>query len=151
MSKRLTEDEIFRNMMNTVRNFRYNGDKYLKEQYEGDFNKSQDEVVSEEKYPGVKNQIIDPLLQKIPNVKLEDDSLTINREKSTIMLDGAIPSLSNLKFAITTDISNTEPLHISVENLNVSGDGITALTALYAFAKTFYNEWSINKVKETFK
>ena len=148
---RLTEDAIFKNMMNTMRNFRYNGNNYLKEEYEGDFNNSQEEVISEEKYPGVKNQIIDPLLQKIPNVKLENDSLIFNKEKSTIMLDGTIPSLSNLKFAITTDISNTEPLHISVENLNVSDDGITALTALYAFAKTFYNEWSINKVKETFK
>ena len=149
--QKINENAICRHMIDTMRKINYNRNRQLFEQYEGNFNKAQEEVVSEEKYPGVKNQIIDPLLQKIPNVKLEDNSLIVNKQKSTIMLDGAIPSLSNLKFAITTDISNTEPLHISVENLNVSDDGITALTALYAFAKTFYNEWSINKVKETFK
>jgi len=148
---KIREDDICRNMLNTIREMNININKRLIEEYEGNFNKTQEHVVNEESYPGIKNQIIEPLLQKIPNVKMEGDSLVVNKEKSTITLDGVIPSLSNLKFAITTDISNTEPLHISVENLNVSEDGITALTALYAFAKTLYNEWSINKVKETFR
>jgi len=145
------EDIIFKRMFETIRNLKSESSKRLMEEYEGDYNESQEDVVSEEKYPGVKGQIIDPLLQKIPNVKIEDDGLTINKENSTITLEGTIPSLSNLKFIVITDTSNTEPLHVSVENLNLSEDGLTSLTALYAFAKTFYNEWSINKVKETFK
>ena len=147
----MSEDTIFKNMMNTMREMRMNMNKRLMEEYEGNFNNTQTEVVNDENYPGIKSQIIEPLLQKIPNVKLEDDGLNVNKEKSTITLDGIIPSLSGLKFAITTDISNTEPLHISVEDLNLSGEGINALTALYAFAKTLYTEWSVNKVKETFK
>ena len=143
------EDIIFKRMMNTMREYRYNG--RLTEEYEGDYEKSQEEVVTEEKYPGIKGQIVDPLLQKIPNIRLDDNALIVNKEKSTISLEGMIPSLSNLKFIIITDISNTEPLHITVENLNVSEDGLTSLTALYAFAKTLYTEWSISKVKETFK
>ena len=147
---KLNDDDILRSMMNTMRDFRYNS-RRLTEEYEGDFDKTQIEVVNDEKYPGIKNQIIDPLLQKIPNVKLENDSLSVDKGKSTITLNGIIPSLSGLKFAITTDISNTEPLHVSVEDLNLSGEGLNALTALYAFAKTLYNEWSVNKVKETFR
>jgi len=147
----MNEDIILKKMLNTIRELRFNPNKRLVEEYEGDYNNAQEEVVTDEKYPDIKNQIIEPLLQKIPNVKLDDDSLVVNKEKSTIMLDGVIPSLSGLKFAITTDISNTEPLHISVENLNVSEEGLTSLTALYGFAKTLYAEWSINKVKETFR
>jgi hypothetical protein len=145
------EDIITKRMLNTIRQVKSDRAKRLMEEYEGDYNESSEEVVSEEKYPGIRGQIIDPLLQKIPNVKLEDDGLTVNKENSTITLEGVIPSLSNLKFIVITDTSNTEPLHVSVENLNLSEDGLTSLTALYAFAKTFYNEWSINKVKETFK
>jgi hypothetical protein len=147
----MNEDTIFRNMFNTMRDMRVAHNKRLVEEYEGNYNQTETEVVTEEKYPGIKNQIIDPLLQKIPNVKLEDNSLNVNKIKSTITLNGIIPSLSGLKFAITTDISNTEPLHVSVEDLNLSGEGLNSLTALYAFAKTLYNEWSVNKVKETFK
>jgi len=148
---RIREEDVFRGMINTIRDINVKNSKRLMEEYEGDYNATQEVVVNEQNYPGVKNQIIDPLLQKIPNVKMEEDGLVVNKEKSTITLDGVIPSLSNLKFGITTDISNTEPLHISVENFNVSEDGLTALTALHAFAKTLYNEWTINKVKETFK
>jgi hypothetical protein len=148
------DDIIFKNMLNTMRDMRFNAGRRITEEYEGDYGETQsgdDMVVTDQNYPGVKEQIIAPLTQKLPLVKLEDDALKVNKEKSTITLEGRIPSLAGLQFVIATDISNTEPLHISVENLNFSEDGLSSLTALHAFAKTFFAEWSANKIKETFK
>jgi len=129
-----------------------NGRTSINEEYNGNYEEStQDEVVTDDKYPGVFDQIKQALLQKIPNVKFGEDALTVNKEKSTITLKGSLPNLSGLTFIITTDISSTEGLYFTVEGLNLTSDALKTLQSLYGYSKVLISEWTANTVESTFK
>jgi hypothetical protein len=146
---RLDEYTVTKTMLDGMRNWK----TLLKEAYEGDYSKigENEDVVTDEDFPGVQDEIKQSLLQKIPSVKFDDDSITVNKEKSTITIRGSLPHLSDLTFIITTDISSSEGLYFSVEGLNLTGDSIKILQVLHGYAKTVVDEWTVNKVQDTFK
>jgi len=146
---RLNENIVTRNMLDTIRNMKFDS---LNEAYNGNYEDSQHTiVVSNSNYPGVLDEIKSSLLQKIPNIKLEQDALKVNTENNTITLKGVIQNLNNLEFVITTDISNDDGLYITVDGLNLTPSALSTLTALNGHAKIFVADWTIDKVADTFK
>jgi hypothetical protein len=125
--------------------------KLLNEGYEGDYNNVQDITITKENFPDLVEEIKASLIQKIPNVRLDDDYLRLNKQKNTLTLTGIVQNLNNLEFTITTDISNDDGLYVTVEGLNLTQGALQTLQILQGFSKVFINEWTINKVADTFK
>jgi hypothetical protein len=130
----------------TKRNF-----QYLYEEYDGNYNNVETVTVTKENFPDLVEEIKSSLIQKIPNVRLENDYLQLDKNKNTLTLTGSIQNLNNLEFTITTDISNDDGLYITVEGLNITQTALQTLQILQGFSKVFINEWTINKVGDTFK
>jgi hypothetical protein len=136
---------VSNNAIKTGKNF-----KYLYEEYDGDYNVGT-VTVTKENFPDLVEEIKSSLIQKIPNVRLENDYLQLDKNKNTLTLTGSIQNLNNLEFIITTDISNDDGLYITVEGLNITQTALQTLQILQGFSKVFINEWTINKVADTFK
>jgi len=151
------KEDYTRLMLNTIRTFELQSKKnnsfnqLLNEAYEGDYNNVQDITITRENFPDLVEEIKNSLIQKIPNVRLDDDYLKLNKQKNTLTLTGSVQNLNNLQFTITTDISNDDGLYISVEGLNLTQGALQTLQILQGFSKVFINEWTINKVGDTFK
>jgi len=151
MRKTLNEDLATRNMLNVMRGIRQTN-IILNEAYDGNYENSQKLiVVSNQNFPGIVDEIKNSLTQKLPNVKLEQDALKVNPENNTLTLKGKIQNLNNLEFIITTDISDNNPAYITVEGLNLTPNSIQALQILNGYAQVFFNEWTIDKVEDTFR
>jgi hypothetical protein len=119
----------------------------INEEYTGNYQDSKIIPVTKANFPDVISQIEDSLMQKLPNVKLEEDAFKLNKENNTVTLTGTIQNLNNLKFIITTDTSNGEGLYITVDGCNLSDEALKTLTTLKGYATVFSTEWSINTVK----
>jgi len=108
-------------------------------------------TITKSNFPDIFNDIKNSLIEKIPNVKLEDDYLQLDKDKNTLTLSGVIQNLNNLNFTISTDISNDDGLYITVEGLNVTQGALQTLQVLHGFGRVFVREWTVNKVSDTFK
>jgi hypothetical protein len=145
------DDKYTRLMLESIRNFQHKPIILLNEDTNTDYNSVQSITITKENFPDLFEEIKTSLIQKIPNVRLSDDYLQLDKQKNTLTLSGVIQNLNNLEFTITTDISNDDGLYITVEGLNLTQGTLQTLQVLQGFSKVFINEWTINKVSDTFK
>jgi len=147
------DDKYTRLMLESIRNFQHNPNKpiLLNEDTNTDYNSVQSITITKENFPDLFEEIKSSLIQKIPNVRLSDDYLQLDKQKNTLTLSGVVQNLNNLEFTITTDISNDDGLYVTVEGLNLTQGTLQTLQVLQGFSKVFINEWTINKVADTFK
>jgi hypothetical protein len=142
-------DDI-RLMLENIRSIKYKKN-FLNEEYNEQSGNPQNITINKQNFPDIFNEIKQSLLQKIPNVKLDDNYIQLNKGNNTLTLTGSIQNLNNLEFTITTDITNDEGLYVSVEGLNLTQGAIQILQTLNGFSKVFITEWTVNKVSDTFQ
>jgi hypothetical protein len=154
MSNYIDEDLTTRKMLETI----FNGNKKIILE-NGDLSTSNDinntksgEIpINDTMFPGILENQIETLNQKLPNVTFDDNPFILNKSNDTVTLKGKIQNL-NLVFIMTTDTSNGgDGLYVSTQSLNLNDKTLQILNVLYGHAQIFQQEWTINEVQKKLK
>lgn len=154
---KVLQETITRNMLNKIRSCKlneseeFNNPPLQQETLQTD-NETYSDIsipINDSTFPGILEQEKEKLMQKLPNVKFEDNCFMYNPSNNTVSITGIIQNMNNLRFYFTTDSSSPEGgCYIFVQGLVLTQSALQTLSIIKGHYDIFVKEWSANEVSK---